>query len=154
MLVLKILGVVIALFILLVIIIGFNEHCQEKFGHRFFTTPMLVVLGVLGGVMMIGHSWYESSLETYSSGYELFKIIINNETSNGLVMMALSLFAYIGIAIYNFIKTNWIYGFFGTIIQFGLLSLIAYVGAVILIIGGILAFFGSTFSQSVYVVNK
>lgn len=69
-------------------------------------------------------------------------------------MMALSLFAYIGIAIYNFIKTNWIYGFFGTIIQFGLLSLIAYVGAVILIIGGILAFFGSTFSQSVYVVNK
>lgn len=154
MLVLKILGVLIALFLLLGSIFAFNEHCQEKFGHHFFTTPMLVVLGVLGGVMMIGHSWYESSLETYSSGYELFKIIINSETSNDLVMMALSLFAYIGIAIYNFIKTNWIYGFFGTIIQFGLLSLIAYVGAVILIIGGILAFFGSTFSQSVYVVNK
>lgn len=131
--VLIVVGIIVALVILAGVIMFFNEHCEDKFDHAFFTKPMLIILGIAGGLFIWGVSWYNSSVVN-AKGYELLGIIFTSETLNGIVLVIIALLIYLGVAIYNFVVTNWIYGFFGTLVQFSLLSIIAYFG-VILVVG-------------------
>ncbi|MHC5225871.1 hypothetical protein [Ignatzschineria sp. LJL83] len=125
---------VLAIALLWFAIKWFNEHCDEKFGHEFFTMPMLVVLGIAGGLCLFGSSWYSSALEENNVGRTLFTIVLNGDTLNGLILMTLGILIYLVVAICNFRETNWIYGIIGTILQFGMLSIFAYIGFILLAI--------------------
>lgn len=145
---------VIAIAALWFVIKWFNEHCEDKFDHKFFTMPVLIALGIAGALCIFGLSWYTSSAKTNNSGYTLLNVILNGDTLNGIIMIALGLITYIVIAVYNFIRTNWIYGVIGTLIQFALLSFFAYVGFILLIIYFVITAAASMGDTRVHVVNK
>ncbi|KZX38231.1 hypothetical protein [Wohlfahrtiimonas chitiniclastica] len=132
MTVLIVVGVLVGLFILAVVVMAFNEYCDAKFDHAFFTKPMLILLGVAAGLFIWGLSWYETDAAT-AKGYTWNGIIFTKETLNGLALMGISILIYLSIAIYNFVVTNWIYGFFGTIMQFSILTVAAYFGFVLIV---------------------
>lgn len=123
---------IISLIGLWLFIIGFNKHCMKNFGHRFFTMPIVITLGITGGLFLLGMHWYSLSVATDKSGYELMGIFFNQGTLNSVVLIAFSITIYLAIAIYNFVKTNWVYGLIGTIVQFGLLTVFAYFGIILL----------------------
>lgn len=142
MIVISIIGVLAALLVLYLAITFFNEHCDEKFGHRFFTMPTLIALGIAGALFLWGMSWYQSAAADPAG-----------DTLNGIALMIVSICIYLGIAIYNFMNTNIVYGIFGTAIQFSLLSIFAYFGVIILVVyfvGSILLSMGA---ERVVVVN-
>lgn len=142
MIVLSIIGILVAMGLLYWAFVAFNEHCDDKFGYCFFTKPVLIGLGLAGGLFLAGHYWYEAA----SADPE-------GDIVNGIVLMVISIGIYIGFAVYNFKSTNIVYGIIGTVIQFSLLSVIAYFGIILLSIYFVLSFLGSLTTERVVVVN-
>ncbi len=142
MIVISIIGVLVALLALYLAMTFFNEHCDDKFGHRFFTMPILISLGVAGALFLWGNSWYQSAAADPAG-----------DTLNGIALMGVSVCIYLGVAIYNFLNTNIIYGIFGTAIQFSLLSVIAYFGVMVLVIYLVGSIMLSLGAERVVVVN-
>lgn len=154
MIMLYIIGGIVGIGALWFAITWFNTHCDAKFGHQFFTKPILITLGIAGALCIFGLNWYMSSAKANPSGYTIFHVIFNGDTLNGMILILLGLIIYIVIAVYNFKETNWVYGTFGTLIQFALLSAFASVGFVILVIYFMITVAGSMAEDRVYVVNK
>lgn len=142
MIVISIIGILLALLIFYLAITFFNEHCDDKFGHRFFTMPILIALGIAGGLFLWGYSWYQSA-----------SAAPDGDVLNGIALMVISIVIYLAIAVYNFKNTNIVYGIFGTAIQFSLLSIIAYFGFIFFVIYIVCAFFLSITADRVVVMR-
>ncbi|MDX3905613.1 MAG: hypothetical protein QHC78_07985 [Pigmentiphaga sp.] len=141
MLMLKIVGVLAALFLILVILIAFDEHVQEKFGHRFFTKATFIA--IVASCLMIagGYHWHLSALKSHG------------DPLNGWVVLGIGAVILIGIAINNVVKTNLAYGIGGSFIQLPLFFAIGYFGMPLLIIWAVLSIIGAMLTPTVRVVN-
>lgn len=142
MLVLKIIGGLLILALVLFSLLIFDEHCDEKFEHRFFKFSSFVILAVSVGVIQIGKMWYESSLESGS------------DTLNGLVLMIVGGLILLGVVLYNLKETNFVYGLFGSTIQISIFGTLALISLPIFAVFAVLSIIGSFAAKPVYIVNK
>lgn len=142
MLVLKIIGVVVVLASLLYALFAFDEHCFNKFKHKFFNKNSFVVVVVAFCLIIAGESWRAEALKT--GGDEL----------NGIVLMVIGVVTLIALLFYNLKKTNVIYGIGGTSIQLLLFAILAYFGIFVLMFGFIISIITASFAKPVYVINK
>lgn len=77
MLVLKIIGVLVGLFLLAMFVSGMNDYTQKKYRYEIFNWYNLAAAGVGYGLMLFGRNWY---LEALSN---------RGDTLNGMILFAI-----------------------------------------------------------------
>lgn len=124
--------------LLMYFIMTFNQHCQEKFGHQFFTVGAFVCAAVASPCLYFGWLWYTAG----------------GDHENGLAMMGFGAVFAAWLYWRNIKRTNLAYGIGATSIVLLLLGLLAFFSAILFIIfilGGVSLFFSA---KPVYVINK
>lgn len=111
-------------------IVKFNEHCDEKFGFRFFTEGKLKLIFGSTLALFFGVQWYKSSV---ASG---------GDALNGMVLGSVGVLGVLYCIYLNFRSTNFVYGFFGSIVQVTLFSILAYLSIPVLLIALVFMFIG------------
>jgi hypothetical protein len=132
MFMLKLLGALVSLLILYGLLAAFNEHCQKKFSYRFFNFTSFIICAAAIGLVGLGSAWRTSAAAAP-----------DGDVLNGIVLMALGAALAIGLVVYNFKKTDWIYGTGGTLVQLSIFGVLAYVAFLLLFLWAILSFFGA-----------
>jgi len=120
----------------------FDNHCENKFDYRFFTTASFLIVGASLILILLGNGWRLNSIQQ------------NGDILNGMLVMGVGGIISLFLVYLNFKSTNIIYGFGGSAVQVLMFGALAYFGAFILIIGLALTIFGSMGGQRVFVVNK
>lgn len=141
MLMLKIVGVLAALFLFWCALIAFDEHVEGKFGHRFFTKATFITIVVSCLMIAGGYQWHLSALKSHG------------DSLNGWVVLGIGAVVLIGIAINNVVKTNLTYGIGGSFIQLPLFLAIGYFGMPLLVAWAVLSIIGAAVTPTVRVVN-
>jgi len=120
----------------------FDEHCSEKFGHRFFTRTTFTLTAISCVLIALSYHWHLSATKTHG------------DALNGLVLAGIGAIILIGIVIANILRTNWLYGIGGSMIQLPLFVGLTCAGIPILIVGGaVYLIAGAAGAQPVQVVN-
>jgi hypothetical protein len=125
MLVLKIIGVALALFLLYKLVMKINEYTNKKYSHIFFDEITTGVYIAIYAAIYLGYQWYLNALET------------SNDPLNGLVVISIGILTFICILIYNIKRTKFLFGLVFTFIQAVLLIPFCLIG--VLMILGLLA---------------
>jgi hypothetical protein len=132
MFVLKLLGVLAFLAAVVLGMVRFNQHCQEKFSYRFFTVISFIACAAAVGLIELGRSLRAGAAAAPEG-----------DVLNGILLIILGAALAMGLAFYNFKKTDLAYGAGGTILQVSIFSVLAYVGFAILILGLVVSFIGA-----------
>lgn len=144
MLVLKIIGGIVTIIAVIVAMLTFDNHCQEKFKYKFFTIISLVIsaAGVL--ISYAGYSWYDSAVK---SGGDIL---------NGIIILSIGLIILTSLIYYNFKRTNLLYGVCGSAVQISVFGGIAYIGAFFFLLFIGLSIFVKIFGniKPVWIINR
>ena len=142
MLILKILEIIAFIAGVIVALHFFNEHCNKKFSHRFFTKKsFLATVGALA-LLITGNLWRTNALQS------------GGDVLNGIVVMGIGILVALGLIYFNYKRTNFVYGVGGTVLQLLAFSVMAYIGIVVLAIGLFLSFMSGMSTQNVRVINR
>lgn len=141
MLMLKIVGAVVLLILILGLLFAFDEHVEQKFGHRFFTKATFIATVVSCVMMIFGYDWHLSALQSHG------------DPLNGWVLAGVGAVILIGIAINNVVKTNVVYGIGGSFIQLPLFAALGYISLPFLAVGAVLSIFAAMATPTVRVVK-
>jgi hypothetical protein len=141
MLMLKIVGALVVLFLVWVALLAFDNHVEGKFGHRFFTKATFIAIVVSCVMIAGGYHWHQAALKSHG------------DPLNGWVVVGIGAVILIGIAIANVLKTDLIYGVGGSLIQLPLFVAIGYFGMPLLIVGAVLSILVAMATPTVRVVN-
>ncbi|MDO4643908.1 MAG: hypothetical protein Q4A74_08710 [Cardiobacteriaceae bacterium] len=95
---------------------AFNDHCNNKFGHRIATTWGFMLSAITTSSMFVGFQWYKVDRE---NGAVLFII--------GVLLLSIMLSN-------NIKKTNVLYGFGSTFIMLSILGTITIIGGLMLLV--------------------
>ncbi len=116
----------------------FNQHCQAKFNHVFFTKQSFAISAVSFLALFGGFSWHRAALKTHGP------------IDNAIVLLVLGAVGLIYIIWQNVSRTNLAYGIGGTCIQLPLFAAFSYFGILILsivvgfyILGGVFNVMGA-----------
>lgn len=139
MLVLKILAYFAGFASVVALIIGFNRHCDNKFGYRFFSIMAFIILMLASGCLMAGHYWYESAMHHHG------------DTLNGMIIMAIGILAAAVQIFWNYRETNVLYGTGGTAVQFGLFGGLTFIAWPLLLLVLVLSFLCGFGAKPVFV---
>ncbi|MCZ4279598.1 hypothetical protein O4H49_02335 [Kiloniella laminariae] len=142
MLVLKIIIGIIILAGAFFSFLTFNNHCNRKFGYRFFTMTSFVIVGASLILISIGHEWRLDALKE------------NGDILNGIILMIIGVLISMYLVFKNFKETNFVYGLGGSIVQLSIFGVLTYLGIVVLIITIAIFIVGNMGAQRVYVVNR
>jgi hypothetical protein len=123
-------------------LVKFNQHCDQRFNHRFFTKGTFLLVAAAMVCLFAGNSWYLSALKSRQS------------TLNGIVLELVGIAILVGLAWLNIKRTNLVYGLGGTAIQIPLFAFLAYAGWPIFVIGVIGMFFFMMRSTPVWMINR
>lgn len=141
MLILKVLLGVAVIGAFFIALKKFDEHCAEKFGHRFFTksafylTATALAFGVAGGL------------------WRLTAAKAQDDQLNGIVLMIVGGLIAIWMIYMNVKRTNMAYGIGGSVTQLVMFSMLAYLSLPLLIISLFLQFM-ATSGRRVYVIRR
>lgn len=119
----------------------FDEHCADKFGHKFFTksafylTATALAFGVAGGI------------------WRLAAAKAQDDQLNGIVLMIVGGLIAIWMIFRNVKQTNIVYGIGGSLTQLLIFSVLAYLSLPLLIISLLLQFM-ATSGRRVYVIRR
>lgn len=117
---------------------AFNDHCMNKFGHRFITFASCLIAAVASPSLYFGWIWYTDG----------------GDTENGLALMGIGAVIALSLCLYNIKRSNITYGLLGSAIVltiFGVLALIGVIFYLIIVVAFIFILFNS---KPVYVINK
>ncbi len=142
MLMIKLLSVAVVIVIFVIGIRRFNQHCERKFGHAFFTKTAFCITAVVLCLLYAGYLWRQSALQSHGDGL------------NGLVLMGIGVLLAGWMVYTNVRRTDAVYGIGGSIAQLGLFSIVAAVFLPLAFGLLILQFFLSAGATPVYVVNR
>lgn len=140
MIVLKILGVILTVLgfigLYALMVIYSNKYTQEKFDYSFFSIANFVVICIALLCAYYGFEWYKSSLND------------GGDTLNGLVLIGVGCFILLCHIIHNWVMTNFLYGFLGSIFQLtALLVPVAIFGITSLVVCFVVYFILRAFSR-------
>jgi len=138
---LKIVGAVVLLILILGLLFAFDEHVEQKFGHRFFTKATFIAKVVSCVMMIFGYDWHLSALQSHG------------DPLNGWVLAGVGAVILLGIAINNVVKTNFVYGIGGSLIQLPLFAALGYISMPFLAVGAVLSVFAAMATPTVRVVK-
>lgn len=137
MLVLKIIGALVAIFLVYLFVIWINGYTDKKYKYEFFNLGNYFV-SALGYVLIYyGHDWYVSALEK------------NLDILNGQLIMGFGVMLLAGVVYYNIKNTSLSTGLALSVVQLLLYSVLAVVGFLALIMA--IGYFSQT--KPVYNVN-
>ena len=142
MLVLKIMGIVALIVGVIAALHFFNEHCNKKFSHRFFTTKSFWTTTSALALLIMGNWWRTNALQS------------GGDVLNGIVVMGIGVLIALGLIYFNYKRTNFVYGVGGTVLQLLAFSVMAYIGIVVFAIGLFLSFISGMATQNVRVINR
>ena len=137
MLVLKIIGVLVGLFLLAMFVSGMNDYTQKKYRYEIFNWYNLAAAGVGYGFMLFGRNWY---LEALSN---------RGDTLNGMILFAIGVLIIFMVVRNNIKKTSFKFGLLFSVVQLALYipaSFVAFYGLFM-----VAAFFAQT--RPVYNIN-
>jgi CDP-diglyceride synthetase len=125
MFVLKIIGLLLAIFTIAVLVNMTNRYTEKKYGHEFFSLETYGVSAVGYVALYYGYGWYQSALGK------------NLDILNGQIIMGLSLVLILGVIYYNAKKTSLGISLILSIFQQALYAALAVVGfwALLVMIG-------------------
>ena len=106
MTVLTVIGILLGLLVVVMFVMGVNEHGKKHFRYELFNYEQFARVGIPTVALYIGHKWYASTL------------VNNGDIYNGVIIMAIAVVALLYVLYRNSKNTNFIFGFFGTLIQF------------------------------------
>jgi len=130
MLVLKIIGILIAVFLVYLLIVKVNEYTIEKYRYEFFNMGNFLLSAVGYGLLYFGYKWYMNALEK------------NQDILNGQILIGIGLILILTVIYYNIKNTSGPTGLIFSLIQAPIYSVLA-VFAVIALIAAV-AFFSET----------
>ena len=133
MLVLKIIGVIVFLFLVYLLMEKLNDYTFKKYTYEFFTETNIGIYMAIYGGLFFGRKWY----------------LEGDDPLNGILVIAIALIIFIFVVIRNIKRTSFLFGFFFSFIQAVLYIPISMVGFLLLI--GAIAFFSQT--KPVYRIN-
>ncbi len=135
--VLRIIGVIAGLILVLMFVVGMNDHTQKKYNYEIFNWYNLAATAVGYGFLLFGRSWY---LEAAGKGGDIL---------NGIILIGIGILI-IGFVVRNNIKkTSLKFGLLFSVIQLALYIPASIVAAYGLFIA--FAFFAQT--KPVYSIN-
>lgn len=120
----------------------FNDHCEWRFGHAFFTKQAFFRTAIALALIVVGNRWGGSSAQHHSN------------LINGLLLIALGIGIITVLAYQNVKQTNLLFGLGGTAIQIPIFWLLAWVSIPILFIVLICQFAVLSTAQPVYIINR
>lgn len=142
MLMIKLLGVAVVVVIFVMGIQRFNQHCERKFGHAFFTKTAFFITAAVLCLLYAGYLWRQSALQSHG------------DALNGLVLLGIGVLLAGWMVYINIQRTNAIYGIGGSVAQLGLFSILAAVFLPLVFGLLVLQFFFSAGTTPVYVMNR
>ena len=138
MTVLTIIAILVIALAIYFIVKSMNNYTYEKFSYQFFDESSMFMISIGYLAVFFGNELYKSALSS-----------TNGDTLNGAIIIGIGIFLLLIQVLINFKSTNFIFGLFGTIIQFVLLVPITVVGLFALFFA--MAFFAE--SRPVYNIN-
>lgn len=142
MLMIKLISVAAVIVIFVMGIQRFNQHCEGKSGHAFFTKTAFFMTAVVLCLIYAGYLWRQSALQSHGDGL------------NGLVLIGIGVLLAGWMIYINVQRTDAIYGIGGSVAQLGLFTMLAAVFLPLVFGLLILQFFFSASVTPVYVVNR
>ncbi len=138
MLVLKIIGVIVALVIANFIIDKFNQYTNKKYRYEFIDWGSYFIVAISYAFIFFGE-------RAYTNAY-----ISNGDILNGQLLVGIGIIGLIFMSYINIKSTNLLMGILGSLFQFTIYIGLAIIGAVILFIAS------AVFSQTkpVYNLNR
>jgi len=137
MLVLKIIGILAALFVTHLIIDYLNKYTDKKYNYEFIDWNSYFIVAISYVFIFIGEKAYSHAVE--SSG----------DILNGQLLIGIGIIGLITMLYLNIKNTNFLVGILGTLFQFAIYGVLAVVGLIALLLAG--AFFSQT--KPVYNLN-
>ncbi len=135
--VLKVIGVIAGLILVLMFVVGMNDHTQKKYNYEIFNWYNLAATAVGYAFLIFGRSWY---LEAAGKGGDIL---------NGIILIGIGI-VIIGFVVRNNIKkTSLKFGLLFSVVQLALYIPASIVAAYGLFIA--FAFFAQT--KPVYSIN-
>jgi len=137
MLVLKIIGILVAVLISYLIIDYLNNYTHKKYNYEFIDWNSYFVVAISYAFIYFGEKAYVHAVES------------NGDILNGQLLIGIGIIGLIIMLFINIKKTNFLVGVTGTVFQFAVYGVLAVVGLVAILIAG--AFFSQT--KPVYNLN-
>jgi len=130
MIVLKIIGILIAVFLVYLLIVKVNEYTIQKYRYEFFNMGNFLISAVGYGLLYFGYKWYMSALEK------------NQDILNGQILIGMGLILIFAVVYYNIKNTSRPTGLVLSLVQAPIYSVLAVFSLVMLI--AVVAFFSET----------
>jgi len=122
MLVLKIIGIIVALVITYFIVEKLNKYTMKKYKYEFVEWYSYLIVAFSYGFIYLGWLIYENALK------------VNGDILNGQILVGIGILGLFYMLVINIKKTNFFMGLFGTIFQFTIYLALAVVGAIVFLI--------------------
>jgi len=113
MLVLKIIGILIAAFLVYLLIIKVNEYTIQKYRYQFFNMANFLISAVGYGLLYFGYKWYMNALEK------------NQDLLNGQILIGIGVILILAVIYYNIKNTSGTTGLAFSLIQAPIYSVLA-----------------------------
>jgi len=137
MLVLKIIGILITVFLVYLMIVKVNEYTIQKYRYEFFNMGNFLISAVGYGLLYFGYKWYMSALEK------------NQDILNGQILIGIGVILILTVIYYNIKNTSGPTGLALSLVQAPIYSVLAVFSLIVLIAA--VAFFSET--KPVYNIN-
>lgn len=138
MLVLKIIGVLIALFLVYKIIVKVNEFTIKKYRYEFFNMGNFIASAIGYGMIYFGSKWYMSALDK------------QGDTLNGIILFTIGIILILAVIYINVTNTSLSEGLGFSLLQAPIYSVLS-IAAIFALIAAI-AYFSET--KPVYQINN
>lgn len=144
MIVITIAAAVAAITLLLMLGGKFDRHCQQRYGHRFFTTGAFGAAALALALFMGGHTWWQDARAHAG------------DVLNGIALMAFGVVVATALVVRNIRRTGLVVGTVGSAVQVSVFGTLAWFGFVALVFGAFLfAFlFAVSGAKPVWVINR
>ncbi|HIQ27733.1 MAG TPA: hypothetical protein EYH42_04460 [Sulfurovum sp.] len=113
MLVLKIIGILIAAFLVYLLIVKVNEYTIQKYRYQFFNMANFLISAVGYGLLYFGYKWYMNALEK------------NQDLLNGQILIGIGVILILAVIYYNIKNTSGTTGLAFSLIQAPIYSVLA-----------------------------
>lgn len=120
----------------------FNERCQSKFGHMFFSKKAFFVTVAAVALFVAGNAWRVSAIKAHS------------DTLNAIMLMVVAGLVACGLVFLNVKQTDLFYGLVGSVLQLGAFSALALFSWPFLIVAVVLQLIVILSARPVYIVNR
>lgn len=137
MLVVKIIGFLVAIYLVFMLVVKINDYTRDKYRYDFFNMTNFTISAIGYGLLYFGYIWYMKALDKHG------------DVLNGQILIGIGIVLLLGVIYLNVKNTSLSAGVSLSIVQAPIYSVLSIIALFVLLAS--IAFFSET--KPVYNIN-